>query len=180
MYFLLCAIAVAYVVGSSPFSGLIQNALALAFPQMGNRTLALARVLADIAKGYVSVLSFCLIAGFESAQFGVLIAYLGHVYRFDPNFGGGNGMGLLLGALIVLHPVISLIALIAWLFTYYVFRYASLSALTAAFVTPFSAAFLQLGVETYILFAIAVMIFIRQKSGLYRLFVGEEQMVVWE
>ncbi|NNE80004.1 MAG: hypothetical protein HKN18_06985 [Silicimonas sp.] len=135
--------------------------------------------MANIAKGFVAVTVFCIIVGHEYAQFGALFAYIGHLYPLCPRCNGGNGIGLLLGAMVALDPIVGLIALLAWLFTYYVYRYATLSALAAAVMTPIISSLLGLGVEVYVLYPIAVMIFVRLRVSLRLLLEGNEPMVVW-
>ena len=110
---------------------------------------------------------------------GVLLAYLGHRFPICRKCWGGNGIAVLLGGLTVLHPAVGLTALISWLFAYYVFRYASLSALIAAVMTPLVAGIAGLNVDLQILFLISAMIFVQQKGGLKRLLNGDEDRVVW-
>jgi len=181
MFLVVCALSAvcAYAVGSIPLSRLASTSISMLFPDAGGKTFALARVLADIAKGFAAVTAFCTIIGHEYAQFGVLFAYLGHLYPYCPRCNSGKGIGLLLGAMVALDPIVGLIALLAWLFTYYVFRYATLAALVAAFVTPIISSIVGLGVEIYVLYLIAAMIFLRLRVSLRLLLDGSERMVAW-
>ena len=172
--------AAAYAIASIPVGGWITSAIHHANLSFGPKTLALARVLLDIGKGAISIVIFCEVVGHQHAQYGALFAYVGHRFPICPKCQGGNGIGLLLGAMIALHPIIGLVALMSWLFTYYVYRYASMAALVSAAMTPIVASLVGLGIELHILFVIAGMIFVQQRGGLIRLMEGDEKMVAWD
>ncbi len=182
MFLLVCVLGAicAYAVGSIPASRLSDNFLGNLSPPAGDRMSAFVRVLADIAKGFAAVTVFSNIAGPEHAQFGALFAYLGHLYPYCPNCRSGNGIGLLLGAMVALHPIVGLIALLAWLFTFYVYRYATLAALVAAVMTPIISSMIGIGIEVHVLFIIAAMIFARLRLKLRLLLDGNEHIVVWK
>ena len=182
MFLLVCVLSAvcAYAVGSIPASRLSDKFVRNLSPHAGDGVLALMRVLVDIAKGFLAVTVFSKIAGQEYAQFGALFAYLGHLYPYCPSCRSGNGIGLLLGAMVALHPIVGLIALLAWLFTFYVYRYATLAALVAAVMTPVISSMIGLGIEVHVLFIIAVMIFARLRLKLRLLLDGNEHIVVWK
>ena len=169
----------AYAIGSMPVGRWITTIYCKDSTDVGLKPLALARVLADIVKGAFAVMVFCKLIGHGFDQYGVLLAYLGHRFPICRKCWGGNGIAVLLGALTVLHPLVGLTALISWLFTYYVFRYASLSALTSAIMTPLVSGLAGIGEDLHILFIITAMIFVQQKGGLKRLLAGDEERVSW-
>ena len=171
--------ACTYAMGSISFSGMIRELVNKIYPSAGPRALALASVLTDIAKGFVAVTLFCTIVGHQFAQFGALFVYLGHVYPSCPNCKGGNGIGLILGAMIAVDPVVGLVSLCAWLFTYYVYRYATLAALVSAVMTPIISNSVGLGIDLQVLYLIAAIIFVRMRFKLRLLIEGKEPMVVW-
>ena len=84
-------------------------------------------------------------------------------------FKGGKGVATLLGTLIGLSPVIGLIALASWLFTYFVFRYSSLSAIMSALVTPAVALILGFGQAFVVMIIMAALLIWRHKENIMRL-----------
>ena len=71
-----------------------------------------------------------------------LAAFIGHLYPVFFGFRGGKGVATLIGVLFGLHWMIGLGFVMTWLVMALLFRYSSLSALTAAMLTPIYTAWL--------------------------------------
>ncbi|NNE87946.1 MAG: glycerol-3-phosphate 1-O-acyltransferase PlsY [Silicimonas sp.] len=189
---LLVAIA-AYLLGSIPFGILVARAFGLPDPRTigsknigatnmlrtGSKPAALATVLLDGAKGGIAVIIARALFAEDAAQFAGLAAFFGHLYPVFLKFKGGKGVATLLGTVVGLAPFIGLIALLAWLFAYFVFRYSSLSALMSAAVTPPIAIMLGFEHMALVLFVMAIMVFWRHRENIKRLQAGTEPMVDW-
>lgn len=65
-----------------------------------------------------------------------LAAFLGHLYPVFFGFRGGKGVATMIGVLFGLQWMVGLGFIITWLIMAALFRYSSLSALTAALLTP--------------------------------------------
>lgn len=135
MLFVLVTIAVAsFVIGSLPMANWMVYTLTLNGKLYDVRYRALVRVLTDISKGAIAV-AIGHEGGMDGAHLAVLFVYLGHIYPLRGSFGKQNGTGTVLGALVLLHPLVGLTALSAWLFAYYIYRHPGFSAVVSAGLT---------------------------------------------
>ena len=169
----------AYLGGAFPFDNVVSSVLDAVFRGGGDRLIAFARVCANIVKGWVVVYCACLISQ-EMAYLAALLVFLGHVFPPQSGFNGGNGMGTLLGVMVGLHPVLGLVALISWAFTFYVYRYACLAAVVATAMTPIVSATVDLGVPLPLLIAMAIVVFYRHRICAVGLTDGTEKMFDWD
>ncbi len=144
------ALLVGYALGSIPF-GLIFTRLggagdirkvgsgnigATNVLRTGRKGLALATLLFDAAKGFAPVLLFRLHSGLEPALFAAAGAFLGHLFPVWLNFRGGKGVATYIGVVTALYWPAGAFFCAVWLCIALLTRYSSLSALTAAALTP--------------------------------------------
>ncbi|NNE80361.1 MAG: glycerol-3-phosphate 1-O-acyltransferase PlsY [Silicimonas sp.] len=183
----------AYLAGSVPFGLIVARLTGLPDPRTigsgnigatnvlrtGSKPAALATVLLDGTKGLIAVVVGRVIAGEDAAQVAALAAFLGHIFPIWLNFKGGKGVATLLGALVGLAPLLGLIAMGAWLFTFFVFRYSSLSALLAALVTPPVAFLIGMREMIVLLLVMALILAWKHKANIERLREGTEPLVDW-
>lgn len=169
MIFELLTIAIAaFFFGSLPVAKWVVFALTWRGLLFGKRYGALIRVITDISKGAAAV-SFGHEAGLQGAQLAVFFVYLGHIFPLGASFGKQNGTGTLLGALIILDPVIGLTALSSWMFAYYIYRHASYSAVISAGLTTLICSFTGVTQEIRIemLFILTAIVIWRHRKYLY-------------
>lgn len=190
---LLLVAITAYLVGSIPFGILVARVFGLPDPRTvgsknigatnimrsGSKLAALTTVLLDGAKGGLAVVIARVLFAEDAAQVAGLAAFFGHLYPIWLKFKGGKGVATLLGTLVGLAPFMGLVALFAWLFTYFVFRYSSLSALVSAALTPPLAMLLGFADISVALMIMAGMVFWRHRANIQRLQEGTEPMVDW-
>jgi glycerol-3-phosphate acyltransferase PlsY len=190
---LVCVAVVAYLIGSIPFGIVVSRVFGLPDPRTigsknigatnmlrtGSKSAALTTVLLDGAKGGIAVVIARLLFAEDAAQIAGLSAFLGHLYPVWLKFKGGKGVATLFGTLVGLAPFIGLIALFAWLFTYFVFRYSSLSALISAALTPPLAMLLGFAQMSILLIIMSAFVFWRHRENIARLQDGTEPMVNW-
>lgn len=144
-----------------------------------SRAAALAKVLTDQLKGFLVVYLTCVYVGKDAAQVAAIAVYLGHVYPWIGVWQGSNGVGTLLGAVAALEPVMGLVALVTWLFTYFVFRLATL-AMCMATVAPIVVVATGTPNDSIaILATLAVLQLWRHRRRLRNLALDEEPMVDW-
>lgn len=191
---LLVVAAVAYLLGSIPFGILITRSMGLGdirkigsgnigatnVLRTGSKSAALATVLLDAGKGLVAVLLARAYVSDDAAQVAALCSFLGHLYPVWLGFRGGKGVATLLGTLVGLAPIVGLIGLGAWLFTFFVYRISSLSALVSAVLTPLVAFMVGFGNLTALLLVMATMLFWKHRENIRRLMDGTEPMTVWK
>lgn len=182
-----------YLLGSIPFGIVVSKLFRLPDPRdvgsgnigatnvlrSGSKVAALLTVLLDGAKGLAAVLLAKSYFGADAAQVAALFSFFGHIFPVWLGFKGGKGVATLLGTLIGLHPLLGLIALGSWLFTYFVFRYSSLSAVMAALITPPVALIIGFGNAFIVLVIMAVMLLWRHRENIERLRTGTEPIVDW-
>ncbi len=190
---LLGVAALAYLLGSIPFGIVVSRLFGLPDPRgvgsgnigatnvlrTGSKAAALLTVLLDGAKGLIAVLLAKAAFAADAAQVAALFAFLGHIFPIWLRFKGGKGVATLLGTLIGLHPLLGLIALGSWLFTYFVFRYSSLSALMSAVITPVVGLMIGFGHVFFVLIIMAALLIWRHKENIERLRSGTEPLVDW-
>ncbi|KJK16453.1 glycerol-3-phosphate 1-O-acyltransferase PlsY [Pseudomonas sp. NPDC087612] len=151
------------------------NAGATNMLRLAGRKLAVLTLLGDLCKGLLPVLVANL-AGLDLQQqawIGVC-AVIGHLFPVYFRFRGGKGVATAAGMLLGLYPPAALLAISAWLLTFYLTRTSSLAALVATPLTlPLLAwrepeALLPISVLT-------VLIVWRHRGNLRDLFAGRER-----
>ncbi len=108
----------------------------------GNKVLALATLLADMAKGILAVAFGWYLAGHEAAALAALGSLIGHVFPVWLNFKGGKGVAVFIGGIVYLSPLTGIVFILVWLSSAAVFRISSLSAIIALLCAPLFLAFM--------------------------------------
>ena len=189
---LLVAGLVGYLFGSIPF-GLVLTRLAglgdvrnigsgnigaTNVLRTGNKGLAALTLLLDMLKGFVPVvlisqfydfLPYGLLAGF--------MALIGHMFPIWLKFKGGKGVATYIGVAFGFSYLIGLTFIAIWLAMAFSLRYSSLSALTAALITPIAAFFLTNDVIAIVLFLMSLLVIIAHRANIERLIKGEEDKI---
>ncbi len=189
---LLVAGLVGYLFGSIPF-GLVLTRLAghgdvrnigsgnigaTNVLRTGNKGLAALTLLLDMLKGFVPVvlisqfydfLPYGLLAGF--------MALIGHMFPMWLKFKGGKGVATYIGVAFGFSYLIGLTFIAIWLAMAFSLRYSSLSALTAALITPMAAFFLTNDVIAIVLFLMSLLVIIAHRANIERLIKGEEDKI---
>ncbi len=157
----------------------------------GNKTLALLTVILDASKAGLAAYVAQKIASSEAYEFlglpttraalAALIAgtcaILGHNFPIWLKFKGGKGVASAFGFVLVLTPKIALLALMIWLIMAVLFRYSSLSAITAVLFVPFFTYYFSDDVHTVFYSFIVLLILVRHHANFVRLFRGEESKI---
>lgn len=157
----------------------------------GRKDLAILTVLLDASKaGIAAYLAYILVAPqpyvfldfyTQTNIMAELIAgtcgVLGHNFPIWLKFKGGKGVASTFGFLIATCWPVALCDFAVWIIMAFVTRYSSLSALTAAVLTPLFAFFLTTPVYSLFYSAIAVLIIIRHHTNIGRLIKGQESKI---
>jgi acyl phosphate:glycerol-3-phosphate acyltransferase len=187
---LLAAIAFGYLLGSIPFGLLLTRAAGLGdvrkigsgnigatnVLRTGNKGLAAATLALDMLKGTFAVW-LASRYGSEAGLFAGAGAFAGHLYPVWLGFKGGKGVATFLGVLLGLSWKLALLFAVVWIAMAFVFRYSSLSALTAAVLTCIGV-FLESGwLMTAVIGAMTLAIVIKHRPNIERLVAGTESKI---
>lgn len=187
---------IGYVIGSIPF-GLILTKLAgygdirkigsgnigaTNVLRTGNKTLALLTVLCDASKAGVAAIIAKYIFGGETAITSSLLAgafgVIGHNFPIWLKFKGGKGVASSFGFILATCWPVAIFALAIWLIMAFIFKYSSLSALTAAVLVPVISYFYAPTTEyTWFYSAIVLLVIVRHHANIKRLLHGEESKI---
>lgn len=143
----------------------------------GNKKLALATLLLDVAKGALPTLLAAqggdelasLVAGFA--------AVLGHNFPLWLGFRGGKGVATTLGVLLAISWPVGLAALALWLGCAVVFRISSLAALIALAASPLLMLAFGDGAQVVLAAVLALLAAVRHHTNIRRLLAGTEPKI---
>ena len=147
--------------------------------RFGGKKAAAITLVGDFLKGLLPVLLARWVGVDETGlALTALAAFLGHLYPVFFGFEGGKGVATAFGAILGLSWPVALAALATWLFMAFVVRISSLSALTAAVLTPlFAWGFGLPGVPfAAVLFMVGLLIW-RHRSNIQNLLAGAEDKI---
>ena len=134
----------------------------------GNKFLAIATLVFDLFKGYISV--YITMIYFESlTSLSALICFIGHVFPIWLKFKGGKGVATYLGVILALSYKFFLIFSLSWIALSLLFRFASLSSMISTLIVFLYAYFLEINSNIQILFIFFVMILFTHKENILRL-----------
>ena len=99
----------------------------------GKKSLAIATLIFDILKGYVSVI-VALKYFNDLIYFSALICFIGHIFPIWLKFKGGKGVATYLGIILALSFKFGIIFGITWLIISFIFKYSSLASMIGALI----------------------------------------------
>lgn len=193
LIFVVCA----YLIGSVSFAVLMSKTFGLADPRTygsgnpgatnvlrsGKKAAAVLTLLGDAAKGWVAVFAAMQFAT-PDAQGVMMVAavfmavFIGHLFPVFLRFKGGKGVATALGVLLALSPWLGLAAFATWLLMALLFRYSSLSALTAAVGAPIYAVLMGMPREWVLATVVMSLLLIwRHKGNIRNLMAGKESKI---
>ncbi|HIU25533.1 MAG TPA: glycerol-3-phosphate 1-O-acyltransferase PlsY [Candidatus Copromorpha excrementigallinarum] len=142
---------------------------------MGKKAGAVTLVV-DILKGTGAVLLGSLMAGHAGAMVCTVAVFCGHVWPVFFRFKGGKGVATAFGALLGLNPLLALSALAIVITGVLISRRMSVGSLAGAVSFPFIAMFFE---RDFVILGsvMAVIILIKHRGNIARLFRGEEPVM---
>lgn len=124
----------------------------------------------DAAKGAIPAAAGLLLDSRPGAYALVAAAVLGHMYPATRRFHGGKGVATAGGAMLVLHPLVSLVLLVGWVAVRKLSGKASLASLLVAAVLPVGIAVAgSPGWELAATIALALVVMLRHLDNIKRL-----------
>jgi len=134
---------------------------------------AIATFVIDVLKGSVAVLIGSYIDGQTLAMVCGLAAFIGHIWPMVFGFKGGKGIATAFGVVIAIEPLMGITALVPAILIIAITRRVSVGSLVIAILFPFIAYYYD---PNYLLWsiAIAIIVLIKHRNNIKRLFKGEE------
>ncbi len=188
---ILIAVFFGYLIGSIPF-GLILTRLAglgdvrnigsgnigaTNVLRTGNKSIALATLVADMLKGTFAYMITEHYYGLDMALLAGLGAFLGHCFPVWLKFRGGKGMAIYFGILAPVFLKIALIAASVWLAVAAISRYSSLASLVVAVVTPVLLLLFGFAQAAEIFLVLSLILVVKHHSNIRRLINRQENRI---
>ena len=194
MFWSVCVVVLAYLLGSLSFAVIVSKLMGLDDPRSygsgnpgatnvlrsGNKVAAIATLLLDAVKGTIAVVFARLMAdrlGFGDGTVALagLAAFLGHLYPVFFRFQGGKGVATAAGVLLALDPLLGAASLVTWLVVAILTRYSSLAALVTAVLAPVYVQLLHGGMQRTVAVAVmSVLLIWRHRANVSKLLNGTE------
>ena len=134
----------------------------------GKKSLAVATLLFDILKGYLSVL-ITLKYFNDLIYFSALICFIGHIFPVWLKFKGGKGVATYLGIILALSFKFGIIFGVTWLLITFIFKYSSLASMFGALIVLLYSMILDNNVQSIFLFITFIIILYTHRENIIRL-----------
>ena len=134
----------------------------------GKKSLAIATLIFDILKGYISVI-IALKYFNDLIYFSALICFIAHIFPVWLKFKGGKGVATYLGIILALSFKFGIIFGITWLLISLIFKYSSLSSMVGALIVFIYSMFLNNTTLSIFLFITFIIILYTHRENIVRL-----------
>ena len=134
----------------------------------GKKSLAIATLIFDILKGYISVV-ITLKYFNDLVYFSALICFIGHIFPVWLRFRGGKGVATYLGIIFALSFKFGIIFGITWMLISFIFKYSSLSSMIGALIVFVYSMFLDNITLSIFLFITFIIILYTHRENIVRL-----------
>jgi glycerol-3-phosphate acyltransferase PlsY len=144
--------------------------------RFGGKKLAATVLFFDVLKGVIPVVIAHLL-GLDMVWVAAttFAAFVGHLFPVFFQFKGGKGVATALGGFLALSPALAGAGLLTWLVVFAISRISSLSALTAAVLTPVYSLWIIDSVPArWVILLTALMLIARHHGNIRRLLSGQE------
>lgn len=108
-----------------------------------------------------------------------LFAILGHVYPVYLKFQGGKAVATSAGVVLGVNPILLLILAIIFFIVLKIFKYVSLASIVAAICYVIGSLIIQDYILLVVSFLVSIILIIRHRSNIARIFRGEEPKIKW-
>ena len=142
----------------------------------GNKFLAIATLILDLLKGYVSV--YVTLLNYENyTSYSALICFIGHIFPIWLKFKGGKGVATYLGVILAISYKFFIFFGISWVAFSLLFRFASLSSMVSSLIVFLYAYFFESSNYSLILFIFFIIILFTHKENIVRLKNSKENKI---
>ncbi|HCY6379172.1 glycerol-3-phosphate 1-O-acyltransferase PlsY [Staphylococcus aureus] len=108
-----------------------------------------------------------------------LFAILGHVYPVYLKFQGGKAVATSAGVVLGVNPILLLILAIIFFIVLKIFKYVSLASIVSAICCVIGSLIIQDYILLVVSFLVSIILIIRHRSNIARIFRGEEPKIKW-
>ncbi|GAB5656195.1 TPA: glycerol-3-phosphate 1-O-acyltransferase PlsY [Staphylococcus aureus] len=108
-----------------------------------------------------------------------LFTILGHVYPVYLKFQGGKAVATSAGVVLGVNPILLLILAIIFFIVLKIFKYVSLASIVAAICCVIGSLIIQDYILLVVSFLVSIILIIRHRSNIARIFRGEEPKIKW-
>jgi len=185
--------ALAYLLGSVSTGVVVARVLGLQDPRetgsknpgatnllrYGGKAAAALTLAGDILKGVIAVLVARAVTD-DTVILALtgLAVFIGHLWPLFFGFHGGKGVATALGVWLALSPWVGFSLIATWVGMAFLFRYSSLSALTAAVIAPlYVYLFAPQPAYLVMMFAMSALLVFRHRANIQRLLAGTETKI---
>ncbi len=142
----------------------------------GNKFLAMATLVLDLLKGFVSV--YFTLTYFENLiSYSALICLIGHIFPVWLKFKGGKGVATYLGIILALSYKIFIVFGVTWIALSLLFRFASLSSIISSLIVFLYGYFFEVNNYSMLLFIFFVIILFTHRENIVRLKNSKENKI---
>ena len=134
----------------------------------GKKSLAIATLILDILKGYLSVI-ITLKYFNDLIYFSALICFIGHIFPVWLKFKGGKGVATYIGIILALSFNFGIIFGITWVLISFIFKYSSLASMIAALTVFAFSIILNNNTLSIFLFITFIIILYTHRENIIRL-----------
>jgi len=134
----------------------------------GKKSLAIATLMFDILKGYLSVI-ITLKYFNDLIYFSALICFIGHIFPVWLKFKGGKGVATYLGIILALSFKFGIIFAATWLLISFIFKYSSLASMIGALIVFAYSIILNNSTLSIFLFITFIIILYTHRENIIRL-----------
>ena len=134
----------------------------------GKKSLAIATLILDILKGYLSVI-ITLKYFNDLIYFSALICFIGHIFPVWLKFKGGKGVATYLGIILALSFTFGIIFSLTWLLISFIFKYSSLASMISALIVFAYSIILDNNTISVFLFITFIIILYTHRENIVRL-----------
>ena len=181
---------IAYLAGSIPFGLILVNITGVGnlreigsgnigatnVLRTGHKNIAIATLILDCSKGWVTVI-VAQSHGLDLAVISGVCSVVGHIFPIWLKFRGGKGVATVVGVLLAIAWQVGLTAVATWLIIAAIFRYSSLAAILALTLSTVYAWYLPDTNVSIMTTLIAGLSILRHKENMWRLIKGKESKI---
>lgn len=181
-------IIIAYVIGSIPFGLLLVRAFGLGdvraigsgstgatnVMRTGKKSLGVATLLLDAAKGAGAIFLIIHLYGVQYAPLAGLMVVMGHVFPVWLRFKGGKGVATTIGVMLAINWILALCVCVVWLLVFYFSRISSIASLLSIGYSGVIAYVVDNYFTALLCLCLAGIIVFSHRENIFRLISGKE------